>query len=66
MIQASPAFKRDGLLVINFDESGGPQSDSTACCGEGPGLNALLPGLTGLGGAGPAPCCSHRSSPRAR
>ena len=50
MIQASPAFKRDGLLVINFDESGGPQSDSTACCGEGPGLNALLPGLTGLGG----------------
>lgn len=49
-ITASPAFKRDGLLVINFDESDGPQSDSSACCGEGPGPNSALPGITGLGG----------------
>src|SRR5581483_1388501 len=36
-ITSSPAFKRDGLLVITFDESDGPQSDSSACCGEQPG-----------------------------
>jgi hypothetical protein len=50
MITSSRAYKRDGLLVITFDESAGPQSDSSACCGEGPGPNALLPGITGLGG----------------
>ena len=50
MITNSAAFKQDGLLVINFDESGGPQSDSSACCGEGPGPDSLLPGITGLGG----------------
>ena len=49
-ITGSPAFKRDGLLVITFDESEGPQSDSTACCGEGPAPNTPLPGITGLGG----------------
>jgi hypothetical protein len=49
-ITTSPAFKKDGLLVITFDESGGPQSDSSACCNEGPGLNTPLPGITGLGG----------------
>ena len=49
-ITASPAYKRDGLLVVNFDESDGPQSDSSACCGEGPGPNSPLPGITGLGG----------------
>ena len=49
-ITGSPAFKRDGLLVITFDESAGPQSDSTACCGEGPAPNTPLPGITGLGG----------------
>jgi hypothetical protein len=49
-ITASPAYKHDGLLVINFDESDGPQSDSSACCGEGPGPNSPLPGITGLGG----------------
>ena len=50
MITNSAAFKQDGLLVINFDESGGPQSDSSACCGEGPGPDSPLPGITGLGG----------------
>jgi len=49
-ILASPAFRRDGVLVITFDESDSPQSDSSACCGEGPGPNSPLPGITGLGG----------------
>ncbi len=49
-ITASPAFKKDGVLVITFDESDSPQSDSSACCGEGPGPNSPLPGITGLGG----------------
>jgi len=49
-IMASPAFRQDGLLIITFDESDGPQSDSSACCGAGPTPNSLLPGLTGLGG----------------
>jgi phosphatidylinositol-3-phosphatase len=49
-ITSSPAFRRDGVLIITFDESEGPQSDSDACCGEGPGPNSPLPGGTGLGG----------------
>ena len=49
-ITASPAFKQDGTLIITFDESDGPQSDATACCGEGPGPNSPLPGITGPGG----------------
>lgn len=49
-ILASPAFKKDGLLVVTFDESDGPQTDASACCGEGPGPNTPLPGITGLGG----------------
>lgn len=49
-ILSSPAYKNDGMLVITADESDGPQSDASACCGEGPGPNAALPGITGLGG----------------
>jgi phosphatidylinositol-3-phosphatase len=49
-ITSSPAFRQDGLLVITFDESDGAQSDASACCGEGPGPNTPLPGITGLGG----------------
>jgi phosphatidylinositol-3-phosphatase len=49
-ILASPAFRRDGVLIITFDESDGPGSDSDACCGEGPAPNTPLPGITGLGG----------------
>jgi hypothetical protein len=49
-ITASPAFRKDGVLVITFDESDGPQSDASACCGEGPGPDSPLPGITGLGG----------------
>jgi len=50
VITSSAAFKQDGLLIITFDESDGPQQDASACCGEGPGPNSPLPGLTGLGG----------------
>jgi hypothetical protein len=49
-ITSSPAFQQDGALVITFDESDGPQTDASACCGEGPGPNSPLPGITGLGG----------------
>ncbi len=49
-ITSSPAFGRDGMLVITFDESDGPQQDASACCGEGPGPNTPLPGIAGLGG----------------
>jgi hypothetical protein len=40
-ITTSPAFKRDGLLAIVFDEA---DSDSTACCGEVSGPNTPAPG----------------------
>ena len=43
----SPAFKKDGLLVITFDESGG---DMSACCDEPSGPNTTQPGLGGAGG----------------
>src|SRR5262249_36559496 len=34
-ITNSPAFKRDGLLLITFDEASGPPGqDTSACCGE--------------------------------
>ena len=45
----SPAFKKDGLLVVTFDESDGPESDSTACCGE-TAINTPAAGITGPGG----------------
>jgi hypothetical protein len=50
IITSSPAFAHGGMLVITFDESDGPQQDASACCGEGPGPNSPLPGITGLGG----------------
>jgi hypothetical protein len=46
----SPAYQADGELIITADESDSPQSDATACCGEGPGPNSALPGIAGLGG----------------
>jgi len=50
-IRAAPAFKRDGLLVVTFDEAETGNSDgAAACCGEGPGPNSPLPGIYGLGG----------------
>ena len=51
-ILASPAFRHDGMLVVTFDEAelDGASADSSSCCGEGPGPNTPLPGITGLGG----------------
>jgi hypothetical protein len=49
-ITSSPAFQRNGLLEITFDESDGPQSDSTACCEEQPGPGSPMPGISGPGG----------------
>ncbi|MGZ4473001.1 MAG: alkaline phosphatase family protein [Nocardioidaceae bacterium] len=46
-ILASPAFGRDGLLVVTFDEA---ESDAAACCGEGATPNTDQPGITGPGG----------------
>jgi phosphatidylinositol-3-phosphatase len=51
LITNSPAFKSNGLLEITFDESDGPQSDASSCCGEQPGTgDSPLPGITGPGG----------------
>jgi phosphatidylinositol-3-phosphatase len=52
-ILASPAFKRNGMLIITADESDSPIADSSACCGETAGPNALIgtgPGIAGPGG----------------
>ena len=49
-IESSPAFGKDGLLVVTFDEADSPQSDASACCGEGPGPNTPAPGIFGMGG----------------
>jgi hypothetical protein len=40
-ITGSPAFRREGLLIVTFDEAAG---DSSACCGEPPGPNTPAPG----------------------
>jgi phospholipase C len=47
----SPAFKKDGLLIVTFDEADNRSPDSAAaCCGEGPGPNTPAPGGYGMGG----------------
>jgi phosphatidylinositol-3-phosphatase len=49
VITQSPAFRADGVLIITFDEAGGPPGqDSSACCGE-----RGLPGGPPPGGDGP-------------
>ena len=51
LITQSPAFQKNGLLAIVFDEAAGPPSgDSNACCGESPGPNSPMPGINGMGG----------------
>jgi hypothetical protein len=47
-ILSAPAFAKDGLLVLTFDEA--EQSSPDACCNEQPGYNTAMPGLTGPGG----------------
>ena len=50
-ILGSPAYKKNGLLVVTFDEAETDSpSGADACCGEGPGPNAALPGIYGKGG----------------
>ena len=46
-IIASPAYKKDGLLVVTFDEA---KDDATACCNEPTGPNVTAPGYSGPGG----------------
>ena len=46
----SPAYQKDGELIITADESDSPQSDATACCGEITAANSPLPGIIGSGG----------------
>lgn len=47
-ITRSPAFRKDGLLIITFDES--PSADKSACCHEPTGPNTNGPGAGGPGG----------------
>jgi hypothetical protein len=49
LILASPAYRKDGLLVVTFDEADGT-SDASSCCGEAAGYNTPMPGITGPGG----------------
>ncbi len=53
LITGSPAFKKDGLVEVTFDEadtdSGNPEG-ATACCNEMPGPAAPSPGIDGPGG----------------
>jgi hypothetical protein len=48
LITNSPAFKKDGLLEVTFDEA--DIGSATACCGEIPGPAAPQPGINGPGG----------------
>jgi hypothetical protein len=52
LITAAPAFRKDGLLIITFDESDGTGAEGiAACCGEQPLRGSPLPaGFTGPGG----------------
>ncbi|HZU80069.1 MAG TPA: alkaline phosphatase family protein [Acidimicrobiales bacterium] len=51
IITSSPAYLNGGMLVVTFDEAGGPPNgDSSSCCGELPGPNSPLPGIDGPGG----------------
>lgn len=48
IITSSPAFRKDGLLLITFDEA--LTLDPSACCDEPTGPNTLRPGAGGPGG----------------
>ena len=48
-ILASPAFKKDGMLVVTFDEAK-IGADSTDCCGPTPAPNVAQAGISGPGG----------------
>jgi phosphatidylinositol-3-phosphatase len=48
-IKQSPAFKRDGLIIITSDEAE-TGDDASACCNEQPGPSDPSPGIHGPGG----------------
>jgi hypothetical protein len=48
MIKASPAYRKNGLIIITSDES--ETSDTASCCGEQPGPSDPMPGISGPGG----------------
>jgi hypothetical protein len=47
-IMSSPAYKADGLLIINFDEA--LSIDAASCCRQPTGPNTTKPGVNGPGG----------------
>ena len=51
-ITSSPAFQKDGLLMVLFDEAepGTNAESSTACCNEQMGFNTPMAGVYGMGG----------------
>jgi hypothetical protein len=55
-IMGSPAYKKNGLLLITFDEaeSSGTLEDDTACCDEPPSISSAgtQTALAGVGGPG--------------
>jgi hypothetical protein len=48
-IEKSPAFRKDGLLLITTDEAA-VNDDASSCCGEQPGPTDPMPGIHGPGG----------------
>ena len=48
IIMRSPAYQKDGLIVINFDEA--LSIDASACCNQPSGPNTSKPGVNGPGG----------------
>jgi phosphatidylinositol-3-phosphatase len=48
LIMRAPAYRRDGLIVITWDEA--PSAHKEACCGEPTGPNTATPGAGGPGG----------------
>jgi hypothetical protein len=50
-ITSSPAFGKDGVLIVMFDESDATSNpDTRSCCNEPSGLNTPQPGIFGQGG----------------
>jgi hypothetical protein len=49
-IMASPAFLKDGLLIVTYDEAEIDEEGSQACCEEPTGPNTPQPGIFGRGG----------------
>jgi phosphatidylinositol-3-phosphatase len=48
LIMNSPAYRADGMLIINFEEA--LSIDASACCNQQPGPNTPKPGVNGPGG----------------